>query len=424
VLAIDLVHEHVRWFDVAIEVTVRARPVPRVGIVAGYSPFRHVGDDAIVEAHVRQLTEHAPEAHVLLFGEAPAALNERFGTEAAPSIHTYLMEGLDPGAGNLALLRRWVPRTLSLLRAARRRRAQGESGTSRSAADRFLEDLERIDVLIAASAGGFTSRYRREVLWPHAVTALAAAALGRPVVFSGLTVGPFNGVSDRIVAGFALRRAAAVLPRDGSGSVRALRGLAVPRRLVEVTVDPAAALESASPGSTLAALGVREPYAVIAAHAGAGAEHATLRLAVEHLRARGIATVFVPMIIEGEHDDRVFGRELACDRVLDELPPDDVVKGMVGTACVAVGTRYHLVVFAAAQGVAALGLYGDAYGERKLVGLAEQAGAGVSALPLTTGREELTRTLDQLLQAGSGSVLPAPHPLPGVAVALPALKTP
>ncbi len=67
--------------------------------------------------------------------------------------------------------------------------------------------------------------------------------------------------------------------------------------------------------------------------------------------------------------------------MLDPLPRDDVIVGVVGRAALAVGTRYHLAVFASAQGVPALGLVGDAYTRAKLGGLAGLVGDRVKSSP-------------------------------------------
>ena len=237
------------------------------------------------------------------------------------------------------------------MRAARGRRRRNVAIRLSPAGEKFLDTLERLDALLAASAGGFTSRYRREVLWPHALTALAASALGRPVVFSGLTVRPFTGVADRIIAALALRRALTVIPRDTGTSVSNLRRLGVPSRIVETSVDPAVALEPASPAEVLAQLGIDGAYGVISAHGDVGLGRTALtRSGRASPQTRNRNRV---------HSDgcrlrnrRSCGWEkLTHVQMLEELPPDDVVLGVVAGARFAIGTRYHLAVFAAAQGV-------------------------------------------------------------------------
>jgi polysaccharide pyruvyl transferase WcaK-like protein len=219
----------------------------------------------------------------------------------------------------------------------------------------------------------------------------------------------------------ALRHATAIVPRDDGASVRELRRLAVPRRLVQVGVDPAVTIEPASPAAVLDRLALTGPYAVIAAHGEVAAALPHLRAAVEHLNARGIATLFVPMVVEGEHDDRILARELPGVRVLEELPDEEVLMGVVGGAQVAIGTRYHLAVFAAARGVPAIGLHSDTYGRRKMRGLAAQSGEVVSALPVTASPAEVTRRLERLPPASGLSRLSGLRPIPGVEMALRAM---
>ena len=210
----SLVMEHVRWFGADEARTVQVVARRRVGIVAGYSPFRHFGDDAIVAAHIAQL-EAALDGGLepLLFGESPPDLEARFGSPAVASIHAALYgEGHKlPGRAMTAL------RGLRLLCRLRR-----PGHPSLSAAERhFAESLASCDALIAASAGGLTSRYWRAAMWPQLWTILAAKALGIPAVVSGATIGPFSHPLDRVLAAVSLRAADKVVVRDATDSPRA-----------------------------------------------------------------------------------------------------------------------------------------------------------------------------------------------------------
>lgn len=412
-LAFDLLHEHERWFGRESSVEVAIRPRRRVAVIGGYSPFRHVGDDAIVEAHVRALAGELPDREPMLFGENPATLTERFGTSAAPSVHAYLMAGTEQRTRGVAFLGRVVPRAVRLLLAARAR-ATGRSAAVPAPAAAFLDALASCEALLAATAGSLTSEFRRAGLWPHAVTLLTARALGVRVLVSGVTVGPLYGPADRLLMAAAMRAPELIAVRDRGLSVEALTGLRVPRDRVVEAPDPATALapapaEEIDAALARAGLAPGDPFVALSLHEGAHLDlalkplaHAIERLHTDH----GLPALFVPMVVHGEHDDRAAAAALArrlerpeAMRTLEPLPANDVISGVIGRARVAVGSRYHLAVFAAAHGVPSVGVYAGEYYRLKLEGLARlAAGQLVTALELPGQGTELLAAVEAALR--------------------------
>jgi hypothetical protein len=151
-LAIDLVHEHVRWFgaEVSLEVEVAARR--RLAVFA--------------PVPLERLAELEPPLEPLLLVAEPEALSGVYAGEVAPSAEPYLLAGLPAGRAAVPLLA-W--RTARLLWSARRR--EPRFGTA------FLQALASAEALYVR--GGGSSRRERWVRW---ATVRAARSRGLRVV--------------------------------------------------------------------------------------------------------------------------------------------------------------------------------------------------------------------------------------------------
>ena len=430
VLELDVVHSRVRWFGCAASAEIDVVARRRVAFMGGFSHLRDVGADAALSAHLRQLTELAPEFEPILLGEQPEALAERFGHRSALSVEPYLLDGLSRDTRRSVALPRLAWRTAVLVRAARELRDRGVAPRWLAASGRaFLEALAGAELLVAVGAGSMSSHESIEVLWPQAAGILAADALGIQVVVSGITAGPFEGAADRALAGLALRRPSLITVRDRGRSARALRRLAVPRGRIREGADDAVALEPALPelvDEQLAVLGLEPetPFAAVSlaaspaslacATAVAGAID---RLAQHH----GLAMVFVPMRLQGRESDDRAARTLlslveAPERfhVLHPLPEDDLVLGVVGRARLALGTRYLLSAFATTRGVPAVGVLADDRAEASAAALAGLGNGSVALLPPGTSGEELASAAEAQLARGAGQPVEPAEPLPSV----------
>ncbi len=387
----------------------------RVGIIGGTSRFRHLGDDMITRAHLQQLAAFAPRCEPVILHPDVEDLSWRFGVEVVPGLHAQLLAGWTSGMTRRSELRLLGSRTAAVLAEARRLREGRPPGRRSSGWRPLLAELAKLDLLVAASGGSLTSSFSAFALWPQMVTLLAARALRVPVVVSGVTIGPFKGLTDRVIAALGLRTASAITVRDSIHSPRALRLLGVASARVECRPDDAVALEPAPAGEVEraladAGLGNGQRFFALSVHEWEGLERSFEPLAelVEWLSVeRGLTPLFIPHVTFELHDDRVLARRLGV-RVLDPLPPDAVLVGIIGRAELAVGTRYHHAVIASARGVPALGVHGDAYTRIKLAGLAEMAAGLVSTLPAGASAERLVAEAARLLDRGRGTPLRAP----------------
>jgi hypothetical protein len=186
---IDLVQEHVRWFDQAVSVDVDVLPRRRVAIVGAE-------EDAL------RLLELAPAVEPVLIQPEGAHRPEGFGYAATPDLHAYLLDAAPARGLQLAL--RAARRAARLARAARRVRKGRPAGPLPRGADSFLEQLAGCERLIVADLGG--PPFRREFARVLAIVK-AARILRIPVAISADALPP-----NRLAA--VIRRQADLVYRD------------------------------------------------------------------------------------------------------------------------------------------------------------------------------------------------------------------
>jgi hypothetical protein len=188
-LVVDLVHEHVRWFDSPIEWTVEVIPRRRIALVGRGETLDEALDDILVD----------PQVEPVLLDRDETAKPERFGHERAPGPGGYLLAGLD-GRIQLAELARLAARTTRLLRRARRLRAGKPSAPLPREAEACLAALATCERLwISGVDWGPRAAPTRE-LWRLAATTAAARRLGLRVVVEPGALPPQAGTVDRLLA--------------------------------------------------------------------------------------------------------------------------------------------------------------------------------------------------------------------------------
>jgi polysaccharide pyruvyl transferase WcaK-like protein len=358
----------------------------------GWAGHRHVGDDAILRAHLDELARLAPGAVPLVLGPEPERLAARFGAQAAPGLNPLLWRGLDPGAPDVgrALARR-TTRLVATVRAGRTPRDRDLGA--------LVERLATARAVVVAGAGALTSAYRAVGLWPAIATVLLARALGVPVAVSGVTLGPVDDALDRAALLAALRAAERVTVRDEHARVPLLRRAGI---AAEGTWDDAAWL---APGTPSAALAGGAPYALLTV--ADGTPTASLAAVARALQARGIAVLGVPMDFVRQGDEArllaVASAAPGAVEVLRPLPDDADLRALAAGATLVAGGRYHGAVFAAVGGAPALLVHEGAYQRRKAEALARLAGPLVRALPAATPAED----------AAVAAVVQAGHPRGG-----------
>jgi polysaccharide pyruvyl transferase WcaK-like protein len=353
---------------------------PLIVYAGGWWTERHVGDDAILRAHLAELRRHAPAARPLILGPSPEVLRERFGVEAIDGMVSTMLTGLDPNLPGAS--KALAMRALSVLRASRGYRPGREPNVSPPLQD-TIRAIAEAKAVVIAGAGSLTSELRGYGLWPLATTAALARLLGTPTVVSGIGAGPFVGLLDRFAVGLGLRGAKWISVRDRDTSRRRLRRLLL---RCDEDWDDAAWLPPAPPAEVrqaLAAAGV-EPGGEFAAVTVAATRDgafglAGLSRAAECLQSqRGLRTVAIPMDMNSPDRQAIAAlqratRHRALVTELWPLPSDAVVRGVFGAASVSFGGRYHGALFSALEGTPALLNHADSYQRGKALGLAGMA---------------------------------------------------
>jgi hypothetical protein len=137
-LRLDLVHEHVRWFDCGVEREVEVERRLRVALF---------GDEARAAAMAERLTEDAPEFEPVVL--SPDAREPRFGPPRAPDLREYLLHGTVPGRR-----RDWpviLARAVALAGAVEQRRRGLEARPLLHGGEEFLRELHRCTHLLRVS---------------------------------------------------------------------------------------------------------------------------------------------------------------------------------------------------------------------------------------------------------------------------------
>jgi polysaccharide pyruvyl transferase WcaK-like protein len=383
-----------------------------VVVLAGYSPFRHVGDDAIVRAHLQQIALDAPRVEAVLLARDPAPIAFRFKHRTEPDVAAILYDGIDE-QGRVDDIRPFVrARIDELVDDARQFGAGALPSDDRRRA--FFELVAGSEALLCASAGAVASRFAVAALWPTFATALVAHALGVPVLFSGITAGPFDR-ADTDLAARVFAAATLIVVRDTDRSAAVLRALGVPGEAIVEQADPAAGTVPAPPDEiddAIAATGLPAQSSFVAVslrtERGVFADVGPLAAVLDDLARRHDFDVLliVHCVNAPDDDDREPLEKLAGElgphvRVhrLELLFPDDVIAGVTARAALAIGSRYHSVVFAAAAAVPAIGLFDDDYTEQKMRGAAAFARGSVAVVPATAGIDELAAAADEVLHA-------------------------
>ncbi len=188
-LEVDLVHEHVRWFDCAVGYDVEVRPRRRIAIV---------GDEPSVERSL-ELLGLLPELEPLLLSPGEELPIERHGYARAPGLRSYLLFGA-ADAGRAVVAATLAARTAALLRAARARRDGRAAAPLPNGAQTFLEQVSQCELLLVAGNDAEPGSAVSRELWRLAATVLAADALGVPVAsHRGVFGGARRRVDDALV---------------------------------------------------------------------------------------------------------------------------------------------------------------------------------------------------------------------------------
>lgn len=360
-VSIGALREGVAWFEPTLDVPVEVTRRPRILLSSGISPDRHLGDDMIVTTVLDALQLAAMDLEVTLLADDPAGATARFGVPAIGRAPTTIPGDTRPGS---------VLRAFRRFREDARRVAKGAIPLHEEHIP-LLSALGAGDALVVLGAGWFTSAFRRDGMAPHFFEIEAAHELRCPVVFEAGSVGPFTGLTDRVVARRLLRDAVHVGVRDRA-SRATVRRLGVPARRIHLTPDVATAYPHVATAAQVARWAARagfdpnRPYSVVSLRGRRDSADTVeaVGAALTTLGHRGIQSVFLAHHRGQVGDDRTAARALAAVasvHVLDDDVPDRVAASIIDGASFVIGDRFHLGILAARRGIPGVFVPADRY---------------------------------------------------------------
>jgi polysaccharide pyruvyl transferase WcaK-like protein len=421
-IAFDLVHERVRWFGVDLTVPVQVTTPRRVALIAGVSPTPHLGDDAVVHAHLTELAEAAPDVELVMLAPWTAELSERFGYRCVSDWSSRLLDGLGPDYDDedrRELFRRVVEIELDADRMARGLPLRTVHEPEITA----MTTIATSSLFVAASAGALTSLFPGE-LYRQAAAILTAHRLGVRIVLSGITFGPF-ATSDLPVARRIAQAADLIRVRDRSTSASLLTSLGVSQEHIIEDFDDAGWLTGAAEDIPEVSQVLQriplERTIVVSLHPPRSGHLSLAGIAAalqSVCRRRGMALALLPHWHDADGPDATthaallsrLAPSIEVHRIDTPLHPRSAL-AIVGRAAVTVGTRYHLAVFAAMTGTPAIGLWTDLYTHVKLAGLRDFA-PGVTLAASDASADTLERMFEEHLNRGRGPAMAPCQPLP------------
>jgi polysaccharide pyruvyl transferase WcaK-like protein len=261
----------------------------------------------------------------------------------------------------------------------------------------ILKELGSSNLLFNNGGGNINSVLSGE-LYKQTATIIAASFLGVPVILSGQTIGPIYTKLHALVVKNALNRASVITLRDKDMSRRRLLEIGVNRPSLIDTCDDAIGLPAIEPSKVKNLIrenggdewlkNEAELTCVINMNgylkamgktslAEFGNEVVLLIKTADRLVKNANAKIlFVPTDYGKGSDDRPLLNQIRSgmhfkDRALVINKEYDAIqyKSLIGFANIAIGVRYHFVVFATSMGVPCIALANGVYQKTKLKGV-------------------------------------------------------
>ena len=259
---------------------------------------------------------------------------------------------------------------------------------------RLFQEIKSANLLFNVGGGNLTS------VWPGGLYSRCMMYIlfdlfGKPIVLSGQTIGPFYGWFDKRLASFALSRVNVITLRERF-SYNVLQRIGVTKPLIVVTADDSIALSPAGKKEVeklfseekilrhhplIAANMIRLP--ILPPEKLKKGKQLLAEIADHLISTYNARIVFVPMQYARNADDRIAASEVLklmkhknkVSIIMREYD-DRTLKGVIEKMDLAIGFRYHFIVFAVSTGVPSIGIYLDDYYSVKIKGILELMGQG------------------------------------------------
>ncbi len=339
----------------------------------------HIGDEAMFDACVSELFSRGIREFTGISSN-PADTVARYGIGATARIGFDAVRGGSRAAS--------VERMSLAVRTAHGEAGLFEPGDPALA---VVDAVRHSDGVVIAGGGNLSS------LWPmhvfeRATLGAIAEALGKPLVVTGQTVGPFLDAADTALVTTLFSSARRVGLREAA-SFELTAGMGVTRDHLTRTADDASFLPDAVPAS--GAIADRPPYCLVtlANHIGDAdrdAVVAAIAALLDHVATTtGLAIVFSAHFASIDHTasrgDSVMhesiARRMTASSSVEPTIDARASASLARAAGLVVASRYHPAVFAVAAGVPTIGIPVDDYTTVKLTGALGNLGQS-SVLPV------------------------------------------
>lgn len=385
----------------------------KIGII-GALGCHDVGDEAMLLSMMDLYKDWFPQAELTIFSIRPEVTENYIGIQAQQTLHrvffnrgnliSWLMACIDAFEHLIwRILKKffrvpetwcdgWALRMYFILLGAytnwqTRRAVKGSSLFLLRSIRKHIQQLQNIDVLIFLGGGYINSWHVKARIYPYLTTAIAAKALGKPIVGSGLNLGPFNSF-DRWMVGKALEKIELIGLRDFNESVSHLQAMNVSRDKIFFSSDDAISLRGSSLGDreVESLIANNQPYLAVQVHKWLLSTRGQLRLfelfarSIDSLVLRyGLNVIMLSMNFGSNNGDRACLSEIKCrcshkNQIVvvekDLLPQQ--LKLLFANAELTLCTRHHSLVFSVSAGVPTIVISFDQYYRTKLKGVSKE----------------------------------------------------
>lgn len=366
---------------------------PKIVMIGGFG-WKDIGDEAMPKTVILRLKERMPEVDIVMLSPDPVFSSRYHEVRAVHDVTKIGIGATRPKwerfVAGCRILLFWLA---ALARRVRRRINIWYT------ANVVLDELSSADLIFNVGGGNINSVIPHE-LYKKCTLHVAAKILGKKVILSGQTMGPYYNIRDKRFAAFCLNRVDSITFRDKETSAMRLASIGVRYPFMADAADDSMTMPSIpgnqarmliaqnasekwmnTPGMVLG-MNLKGSLQVFKGHGRnltLGPEIRTIATLADFILEQfNLKILLIPTDYSKGVDDRPLHQEIynligAKDRVAQITEEYDAfsLKGIISTCDCVIGARYHFNVFAASEHVPFLGAASGIYQQTKLKGLAD-----------------------------------------------------
>ncbi|MEM4143006.1 MAG: polysaccharide pyruvyl transferase family protein [Candidatus Bathyarchaeia archaeon] len=363
----------------------------KILLIGGFG-YSDVGDEAQLTVCLVNLKKFIRDAQFFVLSDNPEHTRRNHHVETDYSINHYLKTTNDPGFKQIekilnllefARINFLLKSLILLLNALRLRKGKNVMFLSVEG-ERFLRNIKNADLLFNVGGGNLTSIFRSE-LYGKCLTYILCRIFRIPVILSGQTIGPLYGWFDRHLTKFALNGVDVITLRENF-SKAALEEIGVTKPVIKVTADDSTLLDSASKEEienifSEEKIPIHRPLVAIGMNGLKTISHLKVTKSIRLLARLADYLIFkynarIIFVSMNYREDKPIAEKVlkmmqysdGTNVIMHEYN-DRIIKGIIAQMDLAVGLRYHFIVFAVNSGVPSVGIYLNYYYLMKIKGI-------------------------------------------------------